>query len=1707
MSLAPSTESTVANQHSNSAPRKPNWASQEGRYDSSTEDFRQDEADIRGSRDRLDRMGAYGVDKFVADEESTWPGDASNHKSKTNYHPLKTGKRPVVSNIDTQVGRFDQQARDETPKANNHADGGKKFSSFKKVEKKREGVSQTLATVVQQLGSKDSHHYKHSNDEDRKEVDTIGDSSTEVDKRWEQMSAKLLDDSSAEVDSRWEQLSQRLLKGFDSSGPAFASVSDDGSDKCRDSLLNVNSFVVGSMLNQSESETFEDDLIQDCIETGLPSPQKTVAVESEQSFEEQRVNGSVGRSINSHKSYPSSLPGMNLRHATYKNHTSGDPNPSISENAKIETVASALTIEEDKEPGESTSFSSLSDIGTKTEHGSRNILKQLSSSSHEGDHSMSGPELMKVLSSASESASGIQETSLLGASPRRMYSPKSSPEAFDESIPTPRIEVALAPSDSSSDEEHEQQSESGNLHDNMPPQELQGTTKESSSNHRMLQWRKKSLEMVSEALGHAKYRKEKNAIVPSRMVPIPDPVFSSTSPRSDAACRNASLFDGTSVGDSSLSEASKAKSFQERLAVFQNTAEERTETAPTRRSRQPGEKPYEIVDMQHMEKSRAPQPNPDAESSNSRHLDRRISIRKALEEKTSVASKREAYEQAATPSASDVRARAKKFIATAKARNSASKYQTKTSEEKKSEIEPSDNRMEPKIEIDSASKAHSYASKKSLNAKKTESKVKIGASQRSFSTSKSFSTAKEPESKQKNSFHQKVLSRRKEPLKMPHQISVDQEQKERGADDPQILNVASSLTGGSSVRSLEKGSAKAAPVLRKSGKSHEVNGERLHELTVGYSGDRSFDTRLSNTSTGVPSWRMDATESLADFIIDVHSAESDHTSSFFVHKHILAVGPRRSETLEKLFRSMGQPKTKITIANDAMSLVPMVLDYMYCPDFEIEMETETVLGYRYLARLLKIIPLLAQTSKFILNDLAISNMSIYIAQTEYFQDGVLRSLIAAKCGERLDKIEISDLLWAEMDPSLFSQVVACPRIDREKMSSHLSLLIVEYQTLHKYEMNADIFETVTSESVIPLIDHKAAIPLLEICEEYGAAVVFQPLQKRCAKVMAYNWKTTPELDRKRLFALLRSLPSNFTVDFLEIVESGKAFSLLDNSSNKRSLNSEDYQGMETFTLARLCDDHPLYSSESKSLSWRMDPDYAFSDWTIKVNHRNGNKMDVYHAHRHMLAIGQYRSNFFAEAFLSGDHKRTKKGTTIIELAKEPAALVPEILDFIYDPQHDLDITTTSALAIRFLARVFGVWMLNKVVMEFVQKDINLSNMLLYIDQATTYDDDKVITLAVHKCAMAIKGIDSDSELLKGLQPDFFGRVIASPHIDKTVSCHINILIAKFFTLNGMQEAQLAELMKVIPMKEIDSESALQLLEVMSAIASNGPGAFGDIRRRCGTVLVENWKDIREENRVLAFRIFRTLESSLVTDLFDAIEKDYYQEHIESMTVQSKLVKRYRGQLADAKLQRETEVSKLREEMDATIASLMERQEELELEIAQQKDASSRRALRSNGGFAHSRIPSPKRGIGASSPHKSLIPRLSTGAKEVRAAAKQATAACTKQPDVSSEAKATTPVARNTQSTPAAMTSPPESFSSTKTPRPQPQTPSSLFGRMFHCGPTSTELHESTTTMGSPPPVQMSADHFEARLAEIQTAAAPATMVPTQMGDGTSMYHL
>ena len=738
---------------------------------------------------------------------------------------------------------------------------------------------------------------------------------------------------------------------------------------------------------------------------------------------------------------------------------------------------------------------------------------------------------------------------------------------------------------------------------------------------------------------------------------------------------------------------------------------------------------------------------------------------------------------------------------------------------------------------------------------------------------------------------------------------------------------------------------------------------------------------------GSPSWRRSPAESHSDWTIEVEHTKSETVDTYHVHKHVLAFGPRRSEFLAEVFRTKFTPSgscsTRFLMEDTAATMFPLLLDFIYSPAIDMKIKTENAVALRYLATTFKVRPALVKVASFIADDMSVSSLDTYVTDSSIYEDHKVLKLIIEKCARKIELIEASHPVWTVMEPDTFLRVLSSRLIDRKSASRHLSVLVSEYQLLHKYEMDGAMFWKFTTEEILPLLHRKAALLLLETAEEYDDEEDFASLRTRCTRLLALHWKVTCEVERRRLFALLRNLPSSFTVDFLELVETGRGATLASavhiesDEITSRGGGSEEVsrstvlKSLSSGSMTdHIKDEQREWSFGELSLSWRMDPLINFSDFTLEVK-SSEDTVDLYRLHKHVLSIGECKSRFFSSLFASTCDRKTSCKKLTIELSCEAARLVPNLLDFMYSPIQELNIDTENAVALRFVARYFRVSLLNETVEEFIGGDMCLANVETYAKDGKKFNDEKTLDMASRLCARQIKKIDPDSDLLREVDSQFFLRVASSDELDKSAGCHLSILVVQYHALHNLPASTLENLLKESHMPEIDCKSGLKILQILNELNKNDPsGALNVLRARCMLVLTKNWSNFRAQHRDEMFVVFPKLESGLVCNLFDKVEEECHQQNQEAMSLRNRLVKRYRAQLEAEKRAREEEVAAINAKMEEVVRDMSTKNKALEEQLKRHSEASNRRIGYSNGGAYRSTIPSPnRRDSGIPSPSK------------------------------------------------------------------------------------------------------------------------------------------
>lgn len=181
------------------------------------------------------------------------------------------------------------------------------------------------------------------------------------------------------------------------------------------------------------------------------------------------------------------------------------------------------------------------------------------------------------------------------------------------------------------------------------------------------------------------------------------------------------------------------------------------------------------------------------------------------------------------------------------------------------------------------------------------------------------------------------------------------------------------------------------------------------------------------------------------------------------------------------------------------------------------------------------------------------------------------------------------------------------------------------------------------------------------------------------------------------------------------------------------------------------------------LTWRLENQKSFSDWTIVVSSDDGSIDPVmYNVHRNILATGPKKSGYFESMLSSGQFQEQSSSTSPIALPVGIASAFPLFLDYLYAPISEANyvITPENFMQLRYLADYFLVPTLSDSVHEFIKQDMNcLERTEEYLRMAVQEGLDELIAHAAHVCIRNVRGIEEDSTLLHSMPPAFFWHVI------------------------------------------------------------------------------------------------------------------------------------------------------------------------------------------------------------------------------------------------------------------------------------------------------------------------------------------------------------
>ena len=331
----------------------------------------------------------------------------------------------------------------------------------------------------------------------------------------------------------------------------------------------------------------------------------------------------------------------------------------------------------------------------------------------------------------------------------------------------------------------------------------------------------------------------------------------------------------------------------------------------------------------------------------------------------------------------------------------------------------------------------------------------------------------------------------------------------------------------------------------------------LTPLTYGdydsYSDIDSFSEASSSEASSCidarefPSWRLKPSKSKSDWTMSIESVPGGRITKYHVHKKLLSRnGKKHSDFFSRMFSDSSiKKKRPIKIHEDAASLIGNMLDYLYSSDDRLVVNSETAVGLRHLSQFFGIRSLAKRVGSFILDDICMENMNIYMETTAAFDDFQTTKLCADRCAAEIGDMHPLSPLIAEMDPSFILSIVSSEDFDRERHSDHMSHIMTGYFISQRGSIDGGVFEELTSEEYLPSIDLEAALPLLIleaalVEDSTDESTPLSSLQERCVEGILPLFRKTVDRDvseeeRKSRETAMLKVPKKVLVQILSTI--------------------------------------------------------------------------------------------------------------------------------------------------------------------------------------------------------------------------------------------------------------------------------------------------------------------------------------------------------------------------------------------------------------------------------------------------------------------------------------------------------------------------------------------------------------------------------------------
>ena len=301
----------------------------------------------------------------------------------------------------------------------------------------------------------------------------------------------------------------------------------------------------------------------------------------------------------------------------------------------------------------------------------------------------------------------------------------------------------------------------------------------------------------------------------------------------------------------------------------------------------------------------------------------------------------------------------------------------------------------------------------------------------------------------------------------------------------------------------------------------------------------------------VSSWRLDPEESLSDWTVEIVLPNNGKMhATYHVHKQNLAVGPRKSEYFAKLFSQGGrfaenkESTSRIPMDELAAQSFPIVLDYLYSEGDKLPLSTNNATALHSMAKYFDMRRLKWEAKQFWQKDIErADNCAIYYEHASILNNDKILDAALKVCSERILSITKTSRLIQVLDPEVWLRILQDMKdhqgrqtpFEFEEMARHASILIAEFFQQNP-GLEADKFQQLTDENLLPHIHVEAAIPLLDAERVIMAAALDESrlsnFQDRCIAAIIQDWDSMDLQSQGRAMELAKKQSPTVLVEIL-----------------------------------------------------------------------------------------------------------------------------------------------------------------------------------------------------------------------------------------------------------------------------------------------------------------------------------------------------------------------------------------------------------------------------------------------------------------------------------------------------------------------------------------------------------------------------------------------